>query len=111
MELWEKTVESETLFEGKIVTLKLDKAQLRPGKAWGRGRLPGASPGGEVLGETAGKPNIGDAALFDILVNCNIPYIKCFCLNLYTFSFAVTKSTSALPCSEKFFCHLKSNNL
>ena len=28
MELWEKTVESQTLFEGKIVTLKLDKAQL-----------------------------------------------------------------------------------
>ena len=28
MELWEKTVESQTLFEGKIVTVKLDKAQL-----------------------------------------------------------------------------------
>ena len=32
MELWEKTVESETLFEGKIVTLKLDKAQLVNGR-------------------------------------------------------------------------------
>lgn len=28
MELWEKTVESQTLFEGKIITVKLDKAQL-----------------------------------------------------------------------------------
>ena len=28
MELWEKTVESQTIFEGKIVTVKLDKAQL-----------------------------------------------------------------------------------
>ena len=28
MELWEKTLESRTLFEGKIVTVKLDKAQL-----------------------------------------------------------------------------------
>ena len=28
MELWEKTVDSRTLFEGKIVTVKLDKAQL-----------------------------------------------------------------------------------
>ena len=28
MELWEKTVESRTLFEGKIVTVKLDQAQL-----------------------------------------------------------------------------------
>ena len=33
MELWEKTVESETLFEGKIVTLKLDKAPRRGGCA------------------------------------------------------------------------------
>ena len=32
MELWEKTVESETLFDGKIVTLKLDKAQLVNGR-------------------------------------------------------------------------------
>ena len=32
MELWEKTVESETLFEGKIVTLKLDKAELPNGR-------------------------------------------------------------------------------
>ena len=32
MELWEKTVESEPLFEGKIVTLKLDKAQLVNGR-------------------------------------------------------------------------------
>ena len=28
MELWEKTLESQTLFEGRIVTVKLDKAQL-----------------------------------------------------------------------------------
>ena len=28
MELWEKTVDSRTLFEGKIVTVKLDQAQL-----------------------------------------------------------------------------------
>ncbi len=28
MELWEKTLESQTLFEGKIVTVKLDQAQL-----------------------------------------------------------------------------------
>ena len=32
MELWEKTVESDTLFEGKIVTLKLDKAELPNGR-------------------------------------------------------------------------------
>ena len=36
MELWEKTVESQTLFEGKIVTLKLDKAQLVNGRVTGR---------------------------------------------------------------------------
>ena len=28
MDLWEKTVDSQTLFEGKIVTVKLDQAQL-----------------------------------------------------------------------------------
>ena len=32
MELWEKTVDSETLFEGKIVTLKLDRAELPNGR-------------------------------------------------------------------------------
>ena len=32
MELWEKTVESETLLDGKIGTLKLDKAQLVNGR-------------------------------------------------------------------------------
>ncbi|WP_297211951.1 NUDIX domain-containing protein [uncultured Flavonifractor sp.] len=31
MELWEKTLESQTLFEGKIVTVKLDQAQLVDG--------------------------------------------------------------------------------
>ena len=36
MELWEKTVESQTLFQGKIVTLKLDKAQLVNGRVTGR---------------------------------------------------------------------------
>ena len=46
MELWEKTVESETLFEGKIVTLKLDKAQLVNGRiAVEDGRLTDTSCG------------------------------------------------------------------
>lgn len=36
MELFEKTVESQTLFEGKIVTLRLDKAQLPNGAIAGR---------------------------------------------------------------------------
>lgn len=36
MELWEKTVASETLFEGRIVTLKLDKAELPNGRLAGR---------------------------------------------------------------------------
>ena len=37
MELWEKTVESETLFEGKIVTLKRDRARCGKGRCAGRG--------------------------------------------------------------------------
>ena len=32
MELWEKTVESQTLYEGKIITVKLDQAQLVNGR-------------------------------------------------------------------------------
>ena len=32
MELWEKTVESQVLFEGKIVTVRLDKAELINGR-------------------------------------------------------------------------------
>ena len=39
MELMEKTVESRVLFEGKIITVRLDKAELpngrvAPGKWW-----------------------------------------------------------------------------
>ena len=34
MELMEKTVESRVLFEGKIITVRLDKAELPPGKWW-----------------------------------------------------------------------------
>ena len=47
MELWEKTVESETLFEGKIVTLKLDKAQLVNGRITRREVVE--HPGGVVV--------------------------------------------------------------
>lgn len=36
MDLWEKTISSQTLFEGKIVTLKVDQAQLPNGAAAGR---------------------------------------------------------------------------
>ena len=36
MDLWEKTISSQTLFEGKIVTLKEDQAQLPNGAAAGR---------------------------------------------------------------------------
>ena len=36
MQLLEKTVESQTLFQGKIVTLKVDKAQLPNGAVAGR---------------------------------------------------------------------------
>lgn len=32
MELWEKTVESQVLFEGRIVTVRLDQAELPNGK-------------------------------------------------------------------------------
>ena len=32
MELWEKTVERQTLYEGKIITVKLDQAQLVNGR-------------------------------------------------------------------------------
>ena len=36
MDLWEKTISSQTLFEGKIVTLKVDQAQLPNGALAGR---------------------------------------------------------------------------
>ena len=36
MELWEKTVESKTLFEGKIITVRLDQAELPNGQVAGR---------------------------------------------------------------------------
>ena len=36
MELWEKTVESKTLFEGKIITVRLDQAELPNGQLAGR---------------------------------------------------------------------------
>ena len=36
MELWEKTVDSQTLFQGKIITVKLDQAQLPNGAVVGR---------------------------------------------------------------------------
>lgn len=36
MDLWEKTISSQTLFEGKIVTLKVDQAQLPNGALSGR---------------------------------------------------------------------------
>ena len=36
MELWEKTVESQTLFTGHIITVKLDKAELPNGQLAGR---------------------------------------------------------------------------
>ena len=36
MDLWEKTMSSQTLFEGKIVTLKVDQAQLPNGALAGR---------------------------------------------------------------------------
>ena len=42
MDLWEKTISSQTLFEGKIVTLKVDHAQLPNGALAGRGGDPAA---------------------------------------------------------------------
>ena len=36
MELWEKTVESQIVFEGRIITVRLDKAQLVNGRITGR---------------------------------------------------------------------------
>ena len=47
MELWEKTVDSETLFEGKIVTLKLDRAELPNGRV--TRREVGEHPGGVAI--------------------------------------------------------------
>ena len=43
MELMEKTVESRVLFEGKIITVRLDKAELPNGRvSWRRRWAPPA---------------------------------------------------------------------
>ena len=46
MELWEKTVSSQTIYEGKIITMKLDQAQL----------VNGATASREVVEHPGGVP-------------------------------------------------------
>ena len=58
MELMEKTVESRVLFEGKIITVRLDKAELPNGRVASREVVE--HPGGGGGSGRAGAGQAGD---------------------------------------------------